>query len=88
MNLEFYAKTRFTKWHQVTWEGLAEADPAKHVVLVETEKEREFVEGLQYMLGCKLVTCLYDEDRRDLSDYLDSFMQVYTTWNPTDRNRI
>lgn len=86
--VEFWAKTRFTSWHRVTWEELSleKRDKTKHVVLVENQLEEDFVFSLQMILGIELNIRQYDGN--GLENYSSMFQVVYTTWDPSDRNRI
>lgn len=60
--------------------------PDDKVLIVENHAEEEIMEAMQYIYGSELTIAIHDG--RPLDDYLKLFSRVYTSWDPTDRNRI
>lgn len=56
------------------------------ILLVENEAEAELMDAMQLMYGSELIISVYTGD--SLETYLKHFAWVYTSWDPTDRNRI
>ncbi len=93
MNLEFYMKAKYGgKWELVSWERMFEEASkmgiAKHVVLVESNEELEFIQGLQYIMGAELNIQRVHAVDTDTELVAVAYPLTFVTWNPRDRNRI
>lgn len=60
--------------------------PSK-ILLVESQEEYDYCWAMQMVMGAELNIQIMDRDRTPAS-YLDHFVRVFTTWDPSDRNRI
>ena len=58
----------------------------KRVLIVESQDEYDYCWAMQLIYGGE-ITIVIDRSA-DLRDYLNLFTWVFTTWDPSDRNRI
>ena len=88
MKVELWVTYRHMPTTEITLEYAFKHRAKKHVFIVETWDEMDFLEGMQLLLGAE-ITIRHKQDidlsRRTL---LTEYWEVYTTWDPTDRHRI
>ena len=58
----------------------------KKVLLVASQEEYDYCWSMQMMMGSE-IQIIIDRGANPL-EYIDRFSRVFTTWNPSDRNRI
>jgi len=58
----------------------------KKVLLVESQEEYDYCWAMQMMMGSEIQIII--DKGASPSEYVDRFSRVFTTWNPSDRNRI
>lgn len=59
-----------------------------HVVIAETWDEVAYLESMQFLLGAEMNIRHKADMPFTMPQLLAAFWEVYTTWDPKDRNRI
>lgn len=79
-----------TYWNQakeVEMAKMFEMANKKSLLIVESEDEYNYCWAMQLICGGEIQMIL-KEDWLNIGDYLKKFSRVFTTWDPSDRNRI
>lgn len=59
-----------------------------HIFLAETIDEYDYLQAMQLLLGVEVHIVLVSDTSKGVNYYLKVYNQVFTTWDPKDRNRI
>lgn len=85
--VEFWMRRFAFDTEEVDIEKVFEPIPkGKKVLLVENYDEYNYCWSMQLMCGDEIQIVI--DKGANPSEYLDRFSRVFTTWDPSDRNRI
>lgn len=86
--VDFWASCRhWAKTESVDIERVFTGSSKKRLIVVENQDEYDYCWAMQLMYG-QPTKIFINEGGLTVKDYLEAFSWVFTTWDPTDRNRI
>lgn len=85
--VDVWVSTRFFAAAPSDLESVAQQPSKKKILVVESQAEYDYCWAMQLMVGGEYRIHIRDSGL-EAADYLKLFTWVYTTWDPSDPNRI
>lgn len=86
--VEFWASRRvWSKANECSIDRVFDPVLSKKILLVENQVEHDYCWAMQLVMGDEVRIELWDRELT-VAEYCQRFSWVFTTWDPSDRNRI